>query len=263
MNGAITTIEGIQSVFFQNAKAPYWTIYFGFDAKSTNRLATNEDESDMESSWQLLEHQLKTRSARGGRFLIFQTDKPKTSNGFKTKVDLPSLVPGPGGHHVAGIGYAHQQVALQVSEEKTQAMISKAVNEALEKDRMQRRIDDLEAALEDKRKGDGIGRVVMDLMENPNAQPLVHALAAKFAPHIYGTGTQVAMSGYPEAEAAEGGRTYDTDRILPCIDDIFNCVDDGYLFLEVIAHLCKTNPALVKGIYSSQKEAYLKSKKPD
>lgn len=153
----ITNFNDIRDEFFSHPKAPYWSVYYGFDGVTKNRTGSNPSNGDMESSWKDLENELRRKAMNGDRFLVVQSEKyggGNHANSYRYKIQIAQ----PETAKVAGIGRNNAEVAA-IGAEVTQ-LRDQLWQERFERmeDKFSDMVDGLREENKELRKGNGINK---------------------------------------------------------------------------------------------------------
>jgi len=141
-DGVLTSINQIEDWFLAR-KAPYWTLYRGRKVESSQRIAKNDTEQDVENSWNDLKAELERFGQFGGSFFLFSNDRTGGGNGYSQIIQLGNPA------QVAGINGIHQNPMAGIyGNASIGEIIEKEAQKAVELDRMRREIEDLKNARE-------------------------------------------------------------------------------------------------------------------
>lgn len=162
----ITNIQSLRS-WFLDQKRPYWSL--NNNGVGRGLIARNESIEDVDTAWTLLETNVLAQAEGGiANVKIFVTDKPKHNHGMETEARiLPAYSLQTAGQ--PGIG---NLPANYMDESKIQGMIA----DAKEKWELERRIDEMEAALS---APSGWVDKLMEGVERIGSTPLGQMLAAR------------------------------------------------------------------------------------
>ena len=197
MQGAITNIDNLREWYFANA-TPFFGLRYFVPGKAGETIMRNESEADMSAAWEKLSREVLSQAANG-RALLQVYVYEKTPNNYKalTNMDIRqgglSSMP-----QVAGIGGLQPGFIGKDELETIKA-------ELREKWDMERRIDDLQAAIEAPK--DWTESFINGL-EKMASNPLGIALISKL------TGTTVTpemMRGTPATDDAEPSDSFEDD----------------------------------------------------
>lgn len=167
MQGGITNIQALKTWFYTTGK-PFFTLRYYKPGAAGEVVARNKNEDDLTKAWELLEANVLGQAANTRALLqVFVYDQGKENNYTAlTNVDMQ-----PGGVQtaVAGIGslpgmYGHHgsfEAALKAEREKWE---------------MEKRIDDLEAALEAPKDW---GEQITGIFERISTTPVGNVLIAR------------------------------------------------------------------------------------
>jgi len=249
--GYIKTLEDLKDWFMQ-AGDPRWSLYRGHIEKllSTHTLGKQDDqETGMEDSWELQRRMIEMNSADGGDFTVYVKNNA-SNRGWSVyyRADGPAKQPGIGNlpAQYAQMGY--------VPETKVQEEIARE----REKWELERRLEDMEGALEAKQSmGEAfIGQIIQTVDWNQILTPFARSIAAatggKMNPEAL-KNAQVNISGHPEGEAAPDGDgeafELSAERLSPALGALathFETPDEFYQALENLARFAQANPAVIK-----------------
>lgn len=253
MAGYINNLDQLQFWFEKLGKAE-WNLYRGHLNKVSPSalIYKNEEPLSVEESYQLLVEMMQMNSNGGGRFTVYVPDK-SSNRGCTVKVGLniqEKASAGLGGFNPS----AQLQGLVSVGE------VDRKIAEAREKWDLERRLEDMEIALEQKvplgekllekaLDEGGVGKIV-DLCSN-----LINGIILKVAQPQK---AQVSMNGFPpvEDEPAPEGYTYDQEQILTFLDQVrphFENEASFYAFLSGVALKFSEQPDFFKGMILGQK----------
>lgn len=244
--GYISELEGLKT-WFLRIGVPQWNLYSGFVHKSTQTYIYRQDdpEIELERSWDLLQEMLELNSAQGGKFTVYVPaypgNKPAKVFFWPKPAFAGQLAPGIGGYPAsagASVGYSEQQLAERI-------------NEAIEKERLKRRIEDLEAAQAAKADWqDVLMEKVLQMDPDKALSQIGAALGGVFRPpgvQLRGLEGEQAP-GHPPA-ADQQVYTYSEERLLAALDKMrrhFDTDDEFMTALESLADQFDQNPNLFK-----------------
>ena len=240
--------------WFEAQKCPKWNLYRGFHERMPERsiiYKQREDQLTSEESWALLQDMITMNGNGGGKFTIF----------------LPAYgaAKGPSvffGLHLQGVSMAPGISGLpgQRSPSMVPAMgyvspedVERRVTEALEKERLHRKIEDLESAIGAKQTWqDVLFEKVLQLDPDKAMNMLGNFLGNAFQPPAT---SQVQVRGLkqeeiPEEEASTTAE-YDGDRLVAILDRLlphFTDETDLLNFLDEVATRFCSNPSFYRGL---------------
>lgn len=238
VKASINSIEALHNWFMQ-AKKPFWSIYTGFSKDAKDLAMKNSSLDDLERSWELMHDIVKNKTANGGRITIYITETANSSHGYTEYMEVqssaaaisgPSMMPG----YVGGVeNYIADKLALYDKE---------------------RKIEELQARLEEKEQGSGIQKVLNRVLEEAPISELIMALATKFL----GTGAvNPAINGVKQRiqddmETEELGPE-DQQRLADAITRISVHFPDIVAAMEKLAAFIENNPAMAKSLVNQMK----------
>lgn len=237
----LTSLEKLKEWFDLNAR-PYFTIYRGYEVKNDRALIRNEETTDMESAWNLIERILEAYSDSGGEFRIYVTDKPGHNWGLtaflKLKANSPEFLPNQMQQQqgIGGIWGIYKGPA---------EMIQAEVARAQEMWELKQQIAELEAAQSGKI--GAIDRFMENLVERPELYQLIQALGAKLLMGQTPTPPAPVPNIGEQAQDAQS-EGYDYDRVESALDTIHEVFPDTEGALELLAKFVKNNPAMAKQV---------------
>ncbi|MBK6860991.1 MAG: hypothetical protein IPK91_02680 [Saprospiraceae bacterium] len=242
MKAALRNIEDVREWFMQ-MKMPYWSLWNGFSKETKERAGYNEEEGDLEASWDILEQFLRRKQASGGRMTIFVAPKFGSPNGATEYLDLPvrSQQAAMAGIH-GGDPYSIAGKPIEVHiAEQVDAKIS-----ALEKDR---KIADLEAQLAAKQEGTGLEKLWNRITDELPVEQIILGLIGRFV----NTNTpQTAINGTPnKMEDMQELTPEQADSINESLSRIQNVIGDLTVNLEKLATWIEKNPDMAKSLLKS------------
>lgn len=256
VKAAFTNLENINA-WFISQKMPYFTLYRGDKVQPSNTVLRNVDIPDLDDAWNFLEVNLSNLSINGGTYLLFITDKPKHNLGLSTLIELnPVYQPQQVG--IAGIGGVPGMPFVGGGNLETyiQGQISGAVEKAV----LLRKVEDLEAALEEKESGGFIGRIVENLTSSEQFPSMLNVLLSR----ILGPEAQPVMAGIsgftPEANtessmtdqaSTEDNLNEEDIRVFACIDKLSQHFPDPVAALEKITAFVEKNPTMAKQLLTT------------
>lgn len=255
VKAAFTNIENVNG-WFMSQKLPYFTLYRGDKVSPSNTVLRNVDISDLDDAWNFLEVHLSNLSMNGGTYLLFITDKPKHNIGLSTLIELtPVYQQQPVG--IAGIpGIPPYVGGSQNLDTYIQGQISVAVEKAV----LQRKVEDLEAALEEKESGGFIGRIIENVTGSEQLAPLLDLLITRFMGNgaapvmagIQGFNTTKTQAPNTDPEQAELNQDLadEEQRVFVCIDKLAIYFDNPVDALEKITQFVEKNPTMAKHLLS-------------
>lgn len=232
-------IESLRTWFFQNQK-PYWSLYTGFSKEAKDLSIKNSAYSELDRSWEMLEQIITSKMENGGRLTLYVTEKANSSHGFTEYLDFP--------------GSANSAISgtYQSSMFPSIGNIEKYVADQLTMDRQNRKIEDLEARLNEKEQGSGISKVFNKVLEEAPIAELLMALCHKFL----GSQPQMAVNGPPHHDQAfesEELPAEEQQRIADALTRISVHFPDLAGFVEKLAGFIEKNPAMAKTIFENNK----------
>lgn len=237
---AITNLDDLSKWWESDPERPYWTLYRGVRPSKQDVIARNDTIEDLAGAWEVLQQMLFINSTGGGEFLILRSDKPKGNYGHKVVVVLnmsPQSAPGIGGM-MSPTPFIGEQPAIQ-------AVIEKEVEKAKHAWELERKVEDLEAAINAGNEGTGLERVFNRIIDHPKIDTILEVLLVKLlGPKPQ---THVAVSGVPTSE--EEGFQYDTDRVINALEGIREHFPDIHSFLDRLAAYVQANPEMAKTIF--------------
>lgn len=252
---AITSLENLRQWWEVDNKSPYWTLYRGSrSSKGTDVIARNDTLDDHETSWDMLEQMISINSQEGGEFTILRTDKPKGNFGPKVVVILSHAPAYQGAPSVSGIpGLPF----VAGSPQGIQAYIADEVKKERHSWELEKKVEDLEAAINAKQEGSLFERAINKLIETDKIGNLLEIIIAKAmgptgAPQM----SHVAVSGMPGASQADTPTNqfqYDTVRVANAMERIRVYFPDIHETLEKLANYIETNPEMAKTIFNQMK----------
>jgi hypothetical protein len=251
MKGYINNYEDLQD-WVKNTKQTAWNLYSGWPEKfsATHFLAKCEDESEAETSWELLKRMLEINASNGGNFTVYI---PQPGNrGFSTRVQIPANNPAAANAGVAGIGNPYAIGMIPAVEHE------RRMREFEEKMRLERRIEDLES-----QQGSSVGAVgkILDkITEELDINNVFNALVAVFGPKLNPNMQPMQLAGTPVAadpgEHADGsGYNYDDPRLLVFLDTVrckFGTDEEFYTFLGRVGAFFDKNPQMAISFLAGQ-----------
>ncbi len=260
-------IDNFQDLEFYFEKLPEnvntWNIYHGWiEGHLTQKpyvYRQGNPELTRAESWKLLEQMIKMNASKGGDFTIYFQGTAKGTSGSRVFFSLGRGISSPYNSQVAGVGNVPQiqnpyMVGMIPADE-----VEKRISAALEKQKLETRIANLEAAGEP----DGFwSTVLMRIAENPNvpetligaASNLMNVVAAKVAglPIQMNANTQV--NGTPEAATEETETNADEyeKRCNEALGKIQYHFNDLPAFLEALSGWIEKNPDMAKSLFNQQ-----------
>lgn len=239
VKASINSIEALHNWFMQ-AKKPFWSIYTGFSKDAKDLAMKNSSLDDLERSWELMHDIVKNKTANGGRITIYITETANSSHGYTEYMEVqssiaaisgPSMIPG----YVGGVDtYIADKLALY------------------DKDR---KIEELQARLEEKEQGTGIQKVINRVLEEAPISELIMALATKFL----GTGAlSPAINGAKNPRITDDLETEelgpeDQQRLADAITRISVHFPDIVGSMEKLAAFIESNPVMAKTLVNQMK----------
>ena len=116
MKGYIDNYEDLAE-WVKNTKQTAWNLYSGWPEKFTaaHFLAKCEDESEPDTSWELLKRMIEINSANGGNFTVYI---PQPGNrGFSTRVQIKGAASSVAGMATMGNPYSMGMIPMQQHED--------------------------------------------------------------------------------------------------------------------------------------------------
>lgn len=248
----INNLEDLQ-FWFEQLDSSAWSLYRGHNSSQNGRMLSSNliyrndgDTMNQEESWQLLSKIIGMNSYGGGLFTVYVPNKAQNKGCYQwVKIN--------GDNNQAGInGYMNQIGLLQPEE------VQRRINEALEKERLVRRIEDLENERSAQR---STTEMFFDkIMNELDLNRVVDQIGSVFN-GIMQKKVPVTLQGAPgeishqhqEQVSSEAGYEYD-ERAIAFLDQVrphFSSDETFYEFLSILAEKFKSNPAmyisLVKG----------------
>jgi len=239
----ITNIEDLKQWFDMNqrqgAANPYFTIHRGPESKGDRIIFRNEEESDPERAWSMMEDMLEMHTGQGGMFRVFICDKPKHNVGITTLYKIPSAYPqGP-----AGIGGMYPGMYGMYGNPRE--MVEQEVARERKLWEMERKIDDM-AAAQDAKVGE-LDNMLQEFM------PILKDLGHKFGMKIMGYGPAPMAAHIPAAPPIagnnatdQGAEGYDYDRLEPALDELRTVIPDVESNIEKLARWARENPDMAR-----------------
>lgn len=254
VKSAFTNIENLNA-WFLSQKLPYFTLYRGDKVSPSNTVLRNVDISDIDEAWSFLEVHLTNLSMNGGNYLLFVTDKAKHNIGLSTLIELnpayhPQQSPAIGG--VPGM-------APFIGGQNIETYIESRISGAVEKAVLLRKVEDLEAALEEKESGGFIGRIIENITGSEQLAPMLDMLISRFMPQA--APVMAGIQGFPTAKAEESVTPDPVEpdpalleedlRVFACIDKLSIHFEDPVSALEKITQFVEKNPTMAKQLLST------------
>lgn len=252
VDGFTTTVEALERWFdlanSQTKKHPYFTLYRGYEAKADRIIYRNEEISEPDKAWALLEEIVQAHADGGGSFRVFLTDKPGGNTGLSTLVKLPSQnapsapagIAGPaaGG---GGFGiYGNMKEYMEAEIERRQTEYE-----------LKRKIEDLEA--DQSARVGAIDRFVENLIERPELYQLLQGLGMK-AIGALGAGSRTTTQPDPhtaghEPTGGEHADGFDYDVVEPALEKLRTVFPDTERTLDKLATWAAANPDMAQNIF--------------
>jgi hypothetical protein len=160
---AYTSLDSFRQ-FFYRVNLPWWNLYNGHSKNLTDLCFKQLDELSIDDSWKLLCQMITDKTnPMGGKLSVYIPDRARSSQGIWEYLDIPGIA---------------NQMSTYASSIGNPGSVQQMIADALEKDRMQRRIEELE-----KGKSESIGtidKVIDKFCENLPVDQLTVMLASKF-----------------------------------------------------------------------------------
>lgn len=244
--GYISSLEDLKA-WFEHAGETRWNLYRGFKDRMANAwvLARQEqDDMPLEESWALLQNMIKISSKEGGQFTIYLPKK----NGWVTRVNLVNPV----GDASLGALPSPYMAGMVTKDE-----IQKEIEREREKWELQRRLEDMEAALAGHQSTADkvIGFIKENIDLNPILKMVTGAMVTKGNPEL-AKQMQVSIQGNPESDdqAAQQGYEYDGNRVVHTLNRMrpfFQTDEDFYNYLERVGQFFEKNPQMSVAFFSN------------
>lgn len=247
---AITSIDNLRQWWEVDTERPYWTLYRGSrNAKGADVIARNDTLDDQESSWEMLEQMISINSQEGGEFTILRTDKPKGNFGNKAVVVLNQMP----AYQAAGVAGLPGMPFVAGTPQGIQAYIADEVKKERQNWELEKKVEDLEAAINAKQEGGLLERSLNRLIESDKIGTILELVLAKFlGPVGVPQPSHVAVSGAPGA-GAPAQFQYDTDRVSHALERIRAHFPDIHETLEALANYIEKNPDMARTIFNQMK----------
>lgn len=227
---------------------PYFTVYRGLEAKQDRVIYRNEDISEPDKAWEMLQDIIEAHSEGGGIFRILIVHEPKHNVGISTTIKIPNPNP--------------IQSAINGTGQQGNFGIYGTFREALETElARERKIMEMEHELEALKQGqaalNGVETFRQLVTDIPALNGLIHALGMK----MMGMGPAAAPQqqpqhypGTPAADTAVNGSDaegFDYDMIEPALDKLRNVFPDVENKLSAFAEWAHRNPELAKSMLNT------------
>jgi len=201
---AFTIMDELKQWFLSNG-LPYWTIYRGKEKASNRRIATNDNEKEINASWDRLKTTLIAVTRNGGTVSIFQATKPNGNSGFTTIFTTQNTIQNT--HQIAG---TPNPMAIP-GEWFSKAQVNGIVSEALDKRDLEDEIDARDAEIEALKKSTPLERIFSNIT---GSEQIMSMMAAKLlGPQL----ASVAVNGAFENTSPE---LQDSDADVPTPDEM-------------------------------------------
>lgn len=249
----LSKLEDLQNWFeINNAgklSRPYFTVYRGLEAKQDRVIYRNEEISEPEKAWEMLEEIIRAHSEGGGTFRILIVHEPKHNVGVSTIVKIPNPNPMQAAIHGAGV----QQGNFGIYGTFREALETELARE--------RKIMEMEHELEALKEGqaalNGVETFRQLVADIPALNGLIHALGMK----IMGMGPTNTpqpqpqpqnYQGTPAADNAVNGsyaEGFDYEVIDPALDKLRTVFPDVESTMDRFAEWVKQNPDMAKAMF--------------
>lgn len=236
-----------------------WNLYRGFHERMPERSIVHkqvEDQISPEESWALLQDFITMTGNGGGKFTIFMpaygaSKGPSIFFGLSLNgVRLPAGL----GGMPAQAGYGHAAMGMISADD-----VQRRIEEALEKQRLERKVEDLEAAIGQKSTWqDVLFEKVLQMDPDKAISALGNFLQQSIQqPAVNTVQVRGIHKQAPQTDAVEqetppaSGQEYDGDRLVVILDTLiphFEDQDALLTFLEKVATRFCDNPALYRGL---------------
>lgn len=253
---SFNTLESLKDWFYSLNGINYWTIYKGPEKKTSERIMSYSYDSESEG-WEKLSQMISNLTLGGGLFTIYAGRNEKDASGFTVRF---SSNPAWNQMHPSGPGIAGVPTAEGIA-----AIVEEKI-EAYKKDKL---IEDLQAEIEDLRKGRGKPSAIQstingigELLENNPTlvqviQPIIHAIASKLMgvtpaqPVMAGPPREIKTDGIAEDQSEEYSEN-DITIILESLNSIGESLDaDPIELIQKLQKFCAGNPAMAKSLLSN------------
>lgn len=243
MQGAITTIDGLQAWFYDR-KIPFWTVRYYKPGGAGEVVARQTTEDNLDASWQQLSRTVadQSRNSRAQLQCMVYSD-PKNRNNYDaiTNIELSQ--------YGAPLGAASIGSLPQINESEIESRISGAIQDARERWELEARIAQLEEEGARQDPADKIFSAIERLVNSPLGNALVaRIMGVPLQPvqvsNVAGTPTKTA--GGPDSDADQAD-TFDED-----IDVTASTL--GISDIELASKLRKlveANPEMAKNLLNS------------
>lgn len=252
----VKNLEDLQ-FWFEQLDSTAWSLYRGHNSSQNGRMLSSNliykndgDTTNQEESWQLLEKIIGMNSHGGGLFTVYVPHKSPNKGCYQWV-----KITGEAGNQAGISGYPGQVGLLPADE------VQRRINEAVEKERLLRRIEDLEGAqsaqrstlemfmdkvmdeLDLNRVVDQIGSIFNHAMQSKSKVPVT----------LQGAPGEQITTEHRDNVTSEQGYEYD-ERAIVFLDHVrphFQSDEEFYGFLNILAEKFASNPgmyiSLVKG----------------
>ena len=237
--GAITTFEGLEQWFKSNEDHPFWTLYHGAFKGRGDICASNRTISDMNMAFSMLVDQIKIQSRGGGIFRIFQAPKARSNQGFNTTLRISDSIQG-----IHGTVSNNQGMVGFVAKNEVAEMVQKE-RETWEKEK---KIEELESAVEDIQNGSRLDRIVNRLLDSPNFEGIVVQLCDRFL----GAGSGAAISGFDHVNSRDSTSSDPEEQMSQALAKLQTHFPDIVEFIEGLASYVECNPEMAKTLFKAQ-----------
>lgn len=252
-DGHISNLEDLKRWFdlSQAGKEPkpYFTVWSGYEPVQKKLILRNEEVSDAEKSWDLLQEMIEIHSENsGGVFRVFLTSKPGYNIGVNTIVRIPGTIAA----NVAGInGVGAGTFGIYGSAKE---MIEAEIERRMEVYELKREIEDMKAG---NSAMNGVEQVRQIFEAVPALNPLAHALGMKL---LGMTPAQVppppAQGVHVPGDGIQGSDTegFDYDVVEPALDKLRRVFPNVEMTLDQLADWALQNPEMARNLFGNIKQ---------
>lgn len=214
MHAFYSDLEDLRSHFYER-KCPKWNLYHGFQTgnyKGSEMATQQPNDISYEESWDLLERTLSAYQRSGLPAKLTLYLKTNSNNtGERLKIYL-----NPSGVNQPGINGVQSQNLVPVDE------VDRRINQAIHIERLERNIEDLQAAIEDKQSS--WERFADRLLEDIDVNQVAGLLISKFSGRGAVPMTQVSGQVAPNEEVVVDLNDPDLQSFLVNVRS--NCTSD-------------------------------------
>jgi|GEM_PF-6456240 len=281
----ISSIEHLQA-WWEAHENPYFVLYGGHSKKSSDLILSNKTVGDKDESFKLLRDTIFTNTggmATGGKFIVLAKLNAGDNTGFTVKLNFPRTNQNTIGAQIGAVNpYPNLVSAIGAMPMVNGRSVEEHTRLEIEKERekweMERRLESLEAALNEQENPTIQHKLISGMLENPDVAVAVIDTAFQriigIAGMLRGNRPPIAMAGFEqqgqepqtapedlhshpliENDEDDGGYAWvgekEEERLDASLIKIQNVFPDVLTFLEKVADFVEKNPDMAKMYFNA------------